>query len=91
MALILVAYRVEGAGPYVVKTNFLIVKGKLTIGTVARPYDGKIQFILTNGGYEYKFNGATMGIKAFAIVCPPSISSVCELVKNKYSVYLAIN
>ena len=68
----MIAYRVEGVGPYVVNTNFFVVKGKLTIGTVDSPYKGKIQFILTNGGYEYKFDGTTVGIKAFAIVSSSS-------------------
>ncbi len=48
--------------------NFVIVKGKLTIGSTARPYTGKITFVLTNGGYEYTFGEDTVGIKAFAVV-----------------------
>lgn len=49
-------------------TNFVIVNGKLTIGTVNNPYNGKITFTLTNGGYKYNYAGTDFGIKAFLVV-----------------------
>lgn len=50
--------------------NFIIIRGKLNIGTVDRPYSGKIAFNLTDGGYDYKFGASdNVGKKAFAVVC----------------------
>lgn len=65
-------YRVEGKGPYVVNTNFVIVQGKLTIGTPEKPYDGKITFNLTLGNYSYGWTRPdgedSAGVKGFVVV-----------------------
>ena len=61
--------RVEDEGPFQVNANFVVVKGMMNIGTVDSPYEGKITFNLTNGGYEYTVPGNTsVGIKGFIVV-----------------------
>ena len=64
--------RVVDAGPFFVTANFVIVQGKLTIGTRDAPYAGKITFTLTLGNYSYGWirpdGEDNAGVKAFVIV-----------------------
>lgn len=65
-------HRVIDKKKIIVNSHFVIVQGKLTIGTASKPFPGKIIFNLTRASYTYGWirpdGEDNAGIKAFAVV-----------------------
>lgn len=64
--------KVQDNRTFQVFANFVVVQGRLTIGTPLEPYPGKILFNLTGGSYDHTVSQGsitnTIGTRAFAVV-----------------------